>query len=304
MGRADAPVQQGLPIDLRDDAAILRAMVESQQRAVASVAAALEAIGAAAGALAERLRAGGRLIYAGAGSSGLIAIQDGAELPGTFGIARERILFLMAGGIQSVLDLVSSAEDDTEAAGSEVTALGDLSRDTLIAISASGTTPYTLAVATAAARAGAHVIGIANRPGAALLGVANHPILLDTGEEVIAGSTRLAAGTAQKSALGLLSSLANIRLGHVYDGLMVGVRPDNAKLQARAVDIIARIGKIDKDRASALLATGGSVKAAVLLAAGASDRSTAESLLDACQSNLRAALERLHGSATRQSTSG
>ncbi|MEJ1937810.1 N-acetylmuramic acid 6-phosphate etherase, partial [Nostoc sp. NIES-2111] len=204
-------------IDLWDDAAALDALVGGQERAVAAVRAAIPAISAAAQAIAPRLKAGGRLVYAGAGSSVSIAAQDGSELPGTFGFPRERIVFLIAGGSAALLDIDGAAEDDDAAGEGDVAALGDVSGDVVIAVPASGPTPYTPPAARRAKAGGALVVGIANNPRAPLLAMADRPILLDSGPEVVAGSTRMGAGTAQKCALGALSTLVNIRLGHVHD---------------------------------------------------------------------------------------
>lgn len=283
-------------LDCRDDVSVLELLAEGQLRAVASVRDAIPAIAAAAAALAERLAAGGRLIYAGAGSSISIAVQDGAELPGTFGLERSRIVFLIAGGERSLTDIDGGAEDDTVAAEQAVDALGLTAADSLIAVSASGATPYTAAAARRAKSQGTLVIGIANNPVAPLLALADRPILLESGQEIIAGSTRLGAGTAQKSALGLLSTLTHIKLGGVMDGMMVNVRADNAKLFKRATGIVARIARVDEAHARRTLeAAGGEVKPATLLCAGASSLSEAQALLARARGNLRLALEQLAG---------
>ncbi len=164
----------------------------------------------------------------------------------------------------------------------------------MIAISASGSTPYTLAAAEVAKAAGTPVIAIVNNANSLLGQVAQHEIFLDSGPEVIAGSTRMAAGTAQKCALNLLSTLAHIRLGAVHDGLMVSVRADNTKLKARACGIVSRIAKVDPTRAHRALETAdGDVKPAVLLCAGAKDLATARELIQRSHGNLRLALQRL-----------
>ncbi len=279
-------------------ATLLAALLASQKRAVEAVAAASAAIEAAALTIAERLRAGGRLIYLGAGSSGLIALQDGAELPGTFGLDLSRIVFLIAGGMADLARIDGAAEDEISSAEKEIAALGPLERDVVIAISASGSTPYTVARAKAARERGAALVAIANRAACPLLHIADHPILIDSGPEALHGSTRLAAGTAQKCALGMLSTLANAELGHVFQGHMVNVRPDNEKLRRRAIHIIADITGVDEDAAAASLRNArNDVKCAVLIASGA-PRERAEALIAEAHGHLGAALARLKTEST------
>jgi N-acetylmuramic acid 6-phosphate etherase len=187
---------------------------------------------------------------------------------------------LLAGGAEALLHMTGAVEDETAAATEGVARLGLGPADALIAVSASGTTPYTLAAAEAARARGAAVIAIANVAGSPLLGLARHPVLLDSGAELVAGSTRMGAATAQKIALNLISTLAALRLGHVHDGRMVNVVADNAKLRARAAGIVASIaGTTEAEAAAALAAAEGSVKAAILIAAGAPDRAAADGLL-------------------------
>ena len=280
------------------EAPLLAAMLASQKQAIEAVAACAEAIGRAAQAIADRLQAGGRLVYIGAGSSGLIALQDGAELPGTFGLQSDRIVFAIAGGTARAAHLDAAAEDDISAAGRDVAALGPMDRDVVIAVSASGSTPYTVAGAKAARERGAALIALANRAASPLLHIADHPILLDSGPEALHGSTRLAAGTAQKCALGLLSTLANARLGHVYRGHMVNVRPENAKLRRRATHIVASIAGIDEDAANASLARAqGDVKCAILMAGSGATRQAAQEMLMRSGGHIDAALARLRAGA-------
>ncbi len=276
---------------------LLAALLAGQRRAVEAVAAAASAIERAAASVSEKLGAGGRLIYIGAGSSGLIAMQDGAELPGTFGVDRSRIVFVVAGGAGRAHEIDGAAEDDRAAGRRDVDALGDLANDVAVAVSASGSTPYTVAAAEAAAARNATIVALANRPGARLLDIADHPILLDTGPEAVQGSTRLSAGTAQKCALGLLSTLANARLGHVYRGLMVNVRPDNDKLRRRALDIVAAIAGVDESVARRSLASASDdVKCAALIAAGADSHRRALDLLTQSHGHIGPALSRLRES--------
>lgn len=294
MRRTEQHLSEFAGLDTWEDQAILAALLQGQATAIEAVKAAFAAISAASQALSENLRQGGRLLYAGAGSSIRQGIVDGIELPATFGFPSDRLHFLVAGGREALFDSRGASEDDTHAAMREIASLNLTSRDTLIAVAASGTTPYTIAAARGAKAAGALVIAIVNNRGSPLAGASDHEILLDTGPEVIAGSTRMAAGTAQKAALNLLSTLTNIRLGAVHDGLMVNVRADNEKLRERARGIVMAIAKVDEARArTALDSAGGEVKPAVLFAAGAQNIDSARKLLRQSEGNLRAALARL-----------
>ncbi len=249
---------------------VLDALVEGQLAAVAAVRQARGALEEAALAVEARLRRGGRLVYAGAGTSGRLAVQDGAELTPTFGWPAERLLFLLAGGERALLHPVERAEDQAEDGAAEARAQGLSPDDALIAVAASGSTPYTLGALREPRRIGALAVGIANNPETPILREADHGILLDTGPEAIAGSTRMKAGTAQKVALNLLSSLVMIRLGHVHDGLMVDVQAVNAKLERRSEAMLAHLTGCGPETArDALARAGGHVKLAVLLVEGA-----------------------------------
>lgn len=248
----------------------LRLLAAGQQEAAKSVEQAIEPISAAARLAADSLASGGRLAYAGAGSSGLMAMADALELPGTYGIAREQVVILIAGGAASLTDLAGGYEDDMELARADVRSAGIGAGDCLISVSASGSTPYAIAAADEAGKRGARVIGMANNAGAPLLLNADVSILLETPPEVVSGSTRMGAGTAQKIAFNMFSTMVGIHLGHVLDGHMVNLRADNIKLRGRAIRIvsdIAGIGAADADRLLGL--AGGSVKLAILLASGA-----------------------------------
>ena len=272
-------------IDRMDDLAALRRMFEIQSEALALLPEAFPAIAEAAKNIARVIGEGGRLIYCGAGSSGLIAVQDGAELPGTFGIDPAQIVFLLAGGLDKAHNLLGHVEDDEAAAFREVA---------VIAISASGSTPYTCAAAQKAKEGGASLIGISNRVGAPLLKLVDVPILVPTPEEAVTGSTRMAAGTIQKCILGLISTLAHTRLGHVYHGEMVNLRADNAKLRRRAVDIVRRATGVTEEKAiRSLEEAGASVKSAILLAEGARNAEEAQRLLTATGGQIAPAVSRL-----------
>jgi N-acetylmuramic acid 6-phosphate etherase len=276
-------------IDVWSPADILDAMIEGQFAAVAAVRAARTAIEEAVLAIEPRLRDGGRVVYAGAGTSGRLAVQDGAELMPTFSWPAERVLLLIAGGDQALVRSVEGAEDESEEAIALVRrhALG--ASDVLIAVAASGTTPFTLACLREAKRWGALTIGIANNRGTPLLEEAEHPVWLDTGPEPIAGSTRMKAGTAQRIALNLLSSLVMIRLGRVYRGLMVDLNAVNKKLMRRSEKILLELsGRSREEVREALQEANGSVKIAFLLLEGC-NLDDARNVLDRTGGQLRAA---------------
>jgi N-acetylmuramic acid 6-phosphate etherase len=256
-------------IDLWEPRDVLHAMVEGQMAAVAAVRAVLPAIEQAAHAAEARLRDGGRLIYVGAGTSGRLAVQDGAELVPTFNWPQDRLLLLMAGGKDALLRSTEDAEDETERATRTMQQHKIAAPDVLIAVAASGTTPFTLACLREAKRRGALTIGIANNRDTPILDEADSAIWLDTGPEPIAGSTRMKAGTAQRVTLNLLSSLVMIRLGRVHEGLMVDVQAINAKLARRSESILIRLtGRSEEEVRDALQRANGSVKLAVLLLHG------------------------------------
>ena len=268
---------------------ILEAMIEGQFTAVAAVRTARPALEEAALAIEPRLRDGGRLAYAGAGTSGRLAVQDGAELMPTFSWPQERLLFLIAGGREALVQSVEGAEDESEEAIRLVRRYEMETRDVLIAVAASGTTPFTLACLREAKQRGALTVAIANNRGTPLLAEAGHPIWLDTGPEPIAGSTRMKAGTAQRIALNLLSSLVMIRLGRVYRGLMVDLKAVNKKLLRRSEKILLELsGRSREEVHDALHRAGGNVKTALLLLEGC-DLGEAARMLDRSGGHLRIA---------------
>lgn len=271
------PLSSGLHVAPADQ--VLARALSAQQAALHTVGPALPALQIAAEAAANALRSGGKLAYAGAGSSGLMALADCLELLGTFGIPTDRTPMLFAGGADALLKMTGGVEDDPALAAADVARAGMRAGDVLIAVSASGSTPYTLAVCELAAKAGVRIVGIANVPGSALLRVADVPVLLDTGPEIVAGSTRLGAATAQKVALNLISVTLGVLLGHVHDGMMVNVIADNAKLRDRAARIVAQVAGVETAGAlTALDLTGGAVKPAVLVARGATPQDAQERL--------------------------
>jgi N-acetylmuramic acid 6-phosphate etherase len=277
-------------LDLWEPADILDAMIEGQLAAVAAVRAVRPAIEQAAIATEALLKEGGRLIYAGAGTSGRLAVQDGAELMPTFSWPEDRLLLFMAGGKDAMTRAVEGAEDQIEQAQRLVQDHEVGPKDVLIAVAASGTTPFTLACLREGKKRGALTIGIANNPDTAILKEADHPIWLDTGAEPIAGSTRMNAGTAQRITLNIFSSLVMVLLGRVYDGLMVDLQAVNEKLVKRSQRILTKLTGHGADDARAALAlAGGNLKIAVLLLHGC-DLNQANDILARAGGQLRAAL--------------
>lgn len=264
-------------------------MLRSHMEAVAALRPALGAIAEAAALLAGAIGGGGRVHYAAAGSSGLMSLADACEWPGTFGLDPAQIRVSMAGGVPADGHMPGDTED-SEAEAAE--AARDLRPgDVAIIVSASGTTPYALSFARAARQAGARIVAVANVAGSALLQEADVAIAIETAPEAIAGSTRLGAGTAQKVALNMISTQVGVLLGHVHDGMMINLKPDNRKLRRRAVDIVRRIADVSEAEAqSALEAAGYEVKPAVLLAQGR-DAAEARCLLTRHDGRLRPCLE-------------
>jgi len=278
-------------LDRYETPALIAAFVDDQQGAVAAVRAAVPDLARAVDAAVPRIAAGGRLIYIGAGTSGRLGVLDSVELNPTFSWPRDRAHALMAGGDAAMYAAVEGAEDDGPQGSADLHRLGPSENDVVLLIAASGATPYVLGALQAARASGALTIAIANNPGSPLAAFAEIGITLDTGAEVISGSTRLKAGTAQKIALNTFSSALMVRLHKVYGNLMVDLRATNAKLLRRAqrltmeatacsameaertlqacdyrikVAIVALKRRIDTRRADVLLqAHGGSVRGAL-----------------------------------------
>jgi len=270
---------------------IVDALIESQMAAIAAVHGLRAGLATATEAAAERLQGGGRLIYLGAGTSGRIATQDAAELAPTFAWPAERALSLMAGGNRAFTDAIEGAEDDGPAAIAALDAVGVGPSDVVVGIAASGRTPFTVEGLAHARALGALTIGVYNNAGGRLGEVCDHPLLAPTGAEAVAGSTRLKAGTAQKAVLNCLSTGVMLRLGFVYRGRMVEMRPTNDKLQARAVGMVADLTGAETAVAErALAAAGGAIKTAVVMLTLGLEADAARARIAAAGGTLRAAL--------------
>ena len=262
----DAPA-----LDAQSSAEVVARIVAGQRRAIDAVAEAGEVLAAAVDAAADRLRdGGGRLVMLGAGASGRIAVQDGAELWPTFGWPADRLVLAMAGGESALLHSVEGAEDDAGAAHGELERLGVGARDVVVAVAASGRSPWTVAWARGARARGALTVGLANNAGAPLLDAVAHPVLLASGPEVLAGSTRMGAGTAQKAALNAFGTTLMVRLNRTWGNLMVDMAARNSKLDVRRLAMLREICP-DAGEAlarDALARADGSVKLAALIASG------------------------------------
>ncbi|WP_320778142.1 N-acetylmuramic acid 6-phosphate etherase [Streptomyces sp. CRN 30] len=270
---------------------IARIMNGEDGRVAAAVAARLPEIAAVIDAVAERMGRGGRLVYAGAGTAGRLGVLDASESPPTFNTAPGQVVGLIAGGPGAMVSSVEGAEDSAELARADLDALGLVAEDTVIGISASGRTPYAVGAVEHARALGALTVGLAGNEGSALGDAAEHRVEVVTGPELITGSTRLKAGTAQKLVLNMVSTITMIRLGKTYGNLMVDVRASNEKLRARSRRIVAlATGAGDDEIERALDAAGGEVKHAVLILLAGVDGPTAARLLEDSGGRLRAAL--------------
>ena len=278
-------------IDLLPTAQLVARLLEGQAVAAPTVARATGALTVAVDQVAAALRRGGRMIYVGAGTPGRLAVQDAAELTPTFGLDPSRVPTLLAGGATASREAVENAEDDAVAGRAAVEAAGVNSDDVVVGVSASGRTPYVRAALEAARERGAATVAIVSAPAAPVARDATVVIELFTGPEVLAGSTRLAAGTAQKIALNTLSTAAMVRTGATYGGWMVGVRATNAKLRRRAVRIVRDAAGVDEETAAQLLSSSaGDVRVALVRALTGLDVAAAEAQL-AASGSVRAAVD-------------
>ncbi|MER7047369.1 N-acetylmuramic acid 6-phosphate etherase [Streptomyces jumonjinensis] len=270
---------------------LARLMNGEDQTVPRAVAAQLPRIAAAIDATAERMARGGRLIYAGAGTPGRLGILDASECPPTFNTDPGEVVGLIAGGPSAIVKAVEGAEDSGELAAADLKALELTADDTVVGISASGRTPYAVGAVAHARSLGALTIGLSCNAGSPLAAAAEHGIEVVVGPELLTASTRLKAGTAQKLVLNMLSTITMIRLGKTYGNLMVDVRASNEKLRARSRRIVAlATGASDDEIETALAATGGEVKNAILTILGSVDAPTAARLLTESRGHLRAAL--------------
>ncbi len=279
-------------LDRYDTPALVQAFVADQAEAAAAVARAGAALARAVDAAVPRLEVGGRLVYVGAGTSGRLGVLDSVELLPTFSWPRERAPALLAGGAGAMFVAVEGAEDDAARGAADLAALAPGRDDVVLAVAASGSTRYVLGAAEAARAAGALTIAVTNNAGTLLASAAEIAIVLDTGPEVISGSTRLKAGTAQKIALNTFSSSVMVRLNKTYGHLMVDLRATNAKLVRRALALTVLASGSDEAAARAALdACGQRVKTAIVMLRRGVDAGGADALLAAAGGNVRRALQ-------------
>ena len=274
------PTEEMLAVFHRED----RRAVDAVGKELARIAAAVEAI-------ASRLRAGGRLFYTGAGTSGRLGVLDASECPPTFGVSPDLVIGLIAGGDRALRNSVESSEDSPAAGAADLLAHGFTKEDALVGIAASGRTPYVLGAIDAANALGALTACIVCSPGSPVAARVQFPIELLTGPEVITGSTRLKAGTATKLALNMISSGVMVRMGCVYSNLMVNVQPTNAKLEDRAERIVMAVTGLSREAASDLFeASGRCVRTSIVMGQLGVSRVEAERRLAACGGRVREAL--------------
>jgi N-acetylmuramic acid 6-phosphate etherase len=292
MLNTETPSSRHHDLDLYALPELVDAFIEDQLEAVNAVRAAGPQLAAAVAAALPRIRAGGRLLYAGAGTSGRLGVLDSVELYPTFSWPRERAVAILAGGEKAMFVAVEGAEDDADQGGRDLLALQPTANDVLLALAASGGTPYVLGAIAAAKAAGSLTVGFANNPGAPVTSAADIGITLDTGPEVISGSTRLKAGSAQKMALNTFSSSLMVKLHKVYGNLMVDLKPTNAKLVKRALALTVRASGADEAAAAAVLAQcDHHVKTAIVALRKGITVAAAQAALAAADGSIRAALQ-------------
>jgi N-acetylmuramic acid 6-phosphate etherase len=283
-------------IDTRPTPEILRIINSEDQNVAPAVAVEIPRIAQAVDRIVESLRGGGRLFYIGAGTSGRLGVLDAAECPPTFHVPPEMVQGIIAGGEAALARATEASEDDPAAGRRDLMEHAFTPRDALVGIAASGRTPYVLGAVAAARELGALTVGISCTPDSELARAAEIAITPLPGPEVIAGSTRMKAGTATKLVLNMISTTVMIRLGHVYGNLMVNVEPKNSKLEDRALRIVAEAAQVNYDRAGQVLReAGGEVKTAIVMARLAVDRAAAQAKLAAAGGRIAEALKASHG---------
>ena len=278
-------------IDLRSTLALVELINDEDARVPEAVRRTADELAAAIDAIVERLAAGGRLVYVGAGSSGRLALVDAAECGPTFGVPPDQVIALVAGGASALAVAQEAAEDDAELGTFDMISARVGPEDAVVALSASGSTPYVLGATRAAMAAGALSVAVVCVPGSQLGALVKHEIVAEVGPEVVAGSTRMKAGTAQKLVLNTISTVTMIRLGKTFGNLMVDVVASNAKLRARARRAVAlATGAGDEGVDAALEASGGDVKVAIVSLLAGVDAAVARARLVAANGIVRRAL--------------
>jgi N-acetylmuramic acid 6-phosphate etherase len=291
MLKTETPAQDHASLDQYPTVELVNVLVDDQLNAVNAVRAAAPRIAAAVTAALPRVEAGGRLIYVGAGTSGRLGVLDSVELYPTFSWPHDRAVALLAGGLEAMFVAVEGAEDDFEQGAADLKKVIVTANDVVLLIAASGFTPYVLGALQAAREVGALTIGFANNPDAPVAKDAEIGITLDTGPEIISGSTRLKAGTSQKIALNTFSSALMVRLHKVYGNLMVDLKATNAKLVRRAIRLTVFATGADEAAAQAVLEQCGyHVKTAVVALIKQTSVEQAQALLEAAHGSVREAI--------------
>jgi len=279
-----------LDIDELPARAIVARINQEDRRVPAIIGEHLDEIAALVDCIVDAFQQGGRLVYVGAGTSGRLGVLDASECPPTYGTDPGMVVGLIAGGDFALRNAVEGAEDDAKQGRRDVQAIDLTSRDVLVGIAASGRTPYTLGAMRYAKEIGAAVGCVVNSPGSPMEATADYPVVLPVGPEVITGSTRMKAGSAQKMTLNMLTTAAMIRLGKVYSNLMVDVQPTNQKLIRRAVAIVTEATGVEPEVAEQTLADYGSTKAAIFALLTGMEGDEVDAILDAHGGRLKAAL--------------
>ncbi|MCW5979373.1 MAG: N-acetylmuramic acid 6-phosphate etherase [Bryobacteraceae bacterium] len=293
----DLPTEQPNPasdgIDARSTEEILRIINEEDRKVAAAVGAEIPRIAQAVDLIVDRIGRGGRLFYIGAGTSGRLGVLDASECPPTYNVPPDLVRGIIAGGEAALSRSTEASEDDPGSGARDLEAAGFTGKDALVGIAASGRTPYVLGAVEAASRAGAVTVGLSSNPDSPLSKAVDIAITPETGPEVVAGSTRMKAGTAAKLVLNMLSTATMIRLGHVFGNLMVNVQPSNVKLTERARRIVAQAGGVGRQEAASLLeAAGGDVKTAIVMARTGAGRDEAQRTLASAGGRISGALAR------------
>lgn len=291
MLKTETPAQDHASLDQYPTVELVKVLVDDQLNAVNAVRAAAPRIAAAVTAALPRVEAGGRLIYVGAGTSGRLGVLDSVELYPTFSWPHERAVALLAGGQDAMFVAVEGAEDDFDQGAADLKNVNVGANDVVLLIAASGFTPYVLGALKAARELGALTVGFANNADAPVAKDAEIGVTLDTGPEVISGSTRLKAGTSQKIALNTFSSALMVRLNKVYGNLMVDLKATNAKLVRRAIRLTVFASGADEAAAQAVLEQCGyHVKTAVVALIKQTSVEQAQALLEAAHGSVREAI--------------
>jgi N-acetylmuramic acid 6-phosphate etherase len=278
-------------LDTKPALEIARIINSEDTRITASVQKVLPQIARAIDWAAEAIASGGRLIYVGAGTSGRIAALDAAECPPTFNTDPKTVQFVMAGGIRALGAAVEADEDSRELGVQEMRKRKPGSKDVVVGLAASGRTPFTVAAIDYARRQGARAVAITSNPRSPLQKAADLAIVVETGPEVVSGSTRMKAGTAQKMVLNMISTGAMVRLGYVYGSLMVKVHPKNVKLTERAITILHRATGLSRNESEKMLRrAGGNIPIALVMVQATVNRSRAEQALIAADGHIRRAI--------------